>query len=143
MTTVAWDGKTLAADKQATNNGYGVKVTKIWKLNTGVIMAASGDLTLALELRYWLESGGDPSKFPPKQRTADFTACMLAYPDGKLYKLEDGPIPFEVESAVHAMGSGRDFALAAMYLGKSAVEAIEVASALDHGTGKGVDSFTV
>jgi ATP-dependent protease HslVU (ClpYQ) peptidase subunit len=43
----------------------------------------------------------------------------------------------------HALGSGRDFALAAMYLGKNAREAVEIAMEFDLETGKGVDCLEV
>lgn len=37
--------------------------------------------------------------------------------------------------AYHAVGSGRDFALAAMACGRSAHEAVDIAMAFDNGTG--------
>jgi hypothetical protein len=45
------------------------------------------------------------------------------------------------EDAHHAIGSGRDFAAAAMYLGKTAREAVEVAMALTGFCGHGVDTL--
>lgn len=40
-----------------------------------------------------------------------------------------------VDSAFHAVGSGRDFAIAAMHYGKSAREAVELACLYDVSTG--------
>lgn len=37
------------------------------------------------------------------------------------------------------MGSGRDFAIAAMHCGKTAREAVEIASLYENGCGNGVD----
>jgi ATP-dependent protease HslVU (ClpYQ) peptidase subunit len=41
-----------------------------------------------------------------------------------------------------AIGSGRNYAMAAMYLGKTAAEAVAVAAALDSSVGCGITTLT-
>jgi hypothetical protein len=50
-----------------------------------------------------------------------------------------GPYPMRNRSERWAWGSGRDFALAAMHLGKTAAEAVEVACLFQSDCGLGVD----
>ena len=114
MTCIAWDGKTLAADKMSCSVGYGYTVTKIYRLANGGIVGFSGDGDGAMALLAWLNSPRDAA----------------AYPLGQ-----------SIECQRYAMGHGRDFALAAMHLGKSAREAVEVACALDVFCGNGIDTL--
>lgn len=43
---------------------------------------------------------------------------------------------------MHAIGTGRDYARAAMHLGRNAVEAVQVAILFDENCGNGVDTLT-
>jgi len=141
MTTIAWDGKTLAADKRATHGGLIFTVTKIFRIR-GYLVGASGDFDRIMETIAWFSDGADPAKVPPHSRSNDeYVGMLVIGPGGLIEKYERGPLPYRIESKLHAIGSGRDFAMAAMYLGKTAIEAVEVATALDTGTGNGVDTL--
>jgi hypothetical protein len=49
MTCIAWDGKTLAADKQATSVGRGITTTKIYRVGACLVaLAGSGDVCRAM-----------------------------------------------------------------------------------------------
>lgn len=138
MTVIAWDGKTLAADKRAVNNGYaGGTVTKIHRWPGG-LCAFSGDLDVGMALVAWLRGGADPDVYPKKQ--ADHAANFLViHQDGRIERYETVPVPLLFEDRFTAMGSGRGYALAAMHLGHDARAAVEVACALDNGCGNGID----
>jgi hypothetical protein len=67
---------------------------------------------------------------------------MLITNDGELWVYDSKTAyPENIKTKFFARGCGRDYALAAMYLGKSAIEAVQVASALDVNCGMGVDSL--
>jgi len=139
MTTIAFDGHTLAADKRSCNGSAISVVTKIIRLR-GCLVGTAGPSGDGREMRAWFEAGAEPSKMPAFQRTKDqFIEMMVIERDGSILKFDGSPIPFKIESPFYAIGSGREFALAAMHLGKTAREAIEVASALDCYTGNGID----
>jgi len=143
MTCVAWDGKTLAADKRAVNSGMIFTVTKIFKVR-GRLVAASGDFDRVNESVAWFAAGADPAKMPPYARdNSDFVAMLVIEKDGTILKYERSAVPFKIESPFYAIGSGRDYAMAAMHLGHSAMEAVEVACALDSGCGNGIDTLTL
>lgn len=63
--------------------------------------------------------------------------------DGSLWKYERTPHPLKFPPQQFAIGSGRDFALAAMYLGCDAAGAVHVACEFDSACGNGVDVVTL
>ena len=140
MTIIAWDGKTLAADKAASNCGYLRTVTKIYRVPSGLVGFA-GDGCRALALLQWFREGCDPAKYPAFQASDDAVVCLHIGLDGRSYAYASTPFPMPYEDKFDAIGSGRDYALAAMFLGHSAIEAVEVAIALDNSCGNGIDTL--
>ena len=80
MTIIAWDGKTLAADKAASNCGYLRTVTKIYRVPSGLVGFA-GDGSRAFALLQWFRDGCDPAKYPrpSKHLTTPLGACTSAW----------------------------------------------------------------
>ena len=138
MTTICWDGKTLAADRLALNSSLMRTTTKIRRFGN-LLAGASGDLSATIEALEWVRRGRSAADWPEIQKDKDDFAALLVIDGGRILVYEKSPHPAEFHDLIFAIGSGRDFALAAMYLGKTAAEAIEVASFFDCGTGNGVD----
>lgn len=141
MTIIAWDGKTLAADRAAVNVGYIRAVTKIFVVPGGLVGFA-GDGDYALELLHWFKTGREIEKYPKCMADSNVGAMFIDR-DGVNWGYSKTPFPQRCEDKFDAMGSGRDYALATMYLGHDAVKAVQIASALDNCCGKGVDSLTL
>jgi hypothetical protein len=139
LTVIAFDGKTLAADKACATSGYISTVTKLFRIN-GLPVALSGDETAAMAFLAWFGGARDPAAYPKLMETEETNAYVLEK-DGFLRRYGKGPHPARIEDTHFAAGCGRDYALAAMYLGKDAVEAVKVACALDTHCGKGCDSM--
>lgn len=138
MTCIAWDGKTLAADKRAVSGGGIARtVTKIKQVN-GCLTAITGDWDVGAEMRMWFADGAIAEKFPPKARD-DKSTLIVIDADGGIAMWATGPVPMIVEQAMCSWGSGRDFAEAAMYLGCDARRAVEVACAFQTDCGNGID----
>ncbi len=140
MTTIAWDGMTLAADRQATVGNAVFMVNKLHR-HGGVMLAYCGDSDSGEEMLAWFKAGAKPEDFPSNQRDNDRFAPLVAISAGEILRFERTPHPVRYPPQKFAMGSGRDFALAAMHCGKSAAEAVEVAALFDPGTGFGVDTM--
>jgi ATP-dependent protease HslVU (ClpYQ) peptidase subunit len=138
MTVIAWDGKTLAADKRAVNAGMARTVTKIRRL-PNALLAWSGDHDVGAQLRDWFIYGAIKDEFPEAALKGDATLMVVAR--GKVRFYVAGPSPMEVEDNHVAIGSGRDYAQAAMALGKGAREAVELACQFDIDCGNGVDTL--
>lgn len=137
MTTIAWDGQTLAADTQVTSSGMPYKAVKIFLLSNGSIFAGSGDYGQVCAVREWLENADVNAPHP---KTDDF-AGLLVTPAGEAFRLEETLTRLRVLEPFHAIGSGRDFAMAAMHCGRTAREAVQIASLYDVFTGGEVMDF--
>lgn len=141
MTVIAWDGKTLAADKQM-GGDFPRRVTKLRRTKEGELLGVAGWMNRGLWLMDWWEAGGGQQFFPAFQADKD-KACelMIVRRDGSLWIVDDVPVPFRIEEPFHAIGSGRDFAAAAMHLGHGARRAVEVACQLCGYCGQGIDTL--
>lgn len=140
MTTIAWDGKTLAADRLRTVGNTPMGATKLFRveapfysggLKGGILFGACGDSWDCAAFRLWVEGGNPPT--PKNLGVVAIDARGVCWYGGETL------IFHEVELPYWACGSGADYALGAMAAGKPAREAVEIASGLDVHTGLGVD----
>jgi hypothetical protein len=139
MSVIAWDGQRLAADKRLSCNGAILTTTKIFKVRD-CLVGYVGNADAGEELLAWFCEGADPSTFPEAQRGDECAAELLVIrPDHTITTYERTPHPITYEDAQFAIGSGRDYALAAMHLGKTARQAVEVACLFCSECGNGVD----
>jgi 20S proteasome alpha/beta subunit len=146
MTVIAWDGKTLAADKRCSSNGMLSTVTKVFKVTTDrdetLLVGGSGEPCFIGAMLAWIKAGRQESSFPAHQRDKDdWQPILVIEEDGTPSFYERTPFPIRFEQGCVAIGSGREFARAAMYLGQTARQAVEVACALDAGCGNGIDEL--
>jgi ATP-dependent protease HslVU (ClpYQ) peptidase subunit len=144
MTVIAFDGHSLAADKQATEGGMRHITTKIKRIEKGKfkghLMAGSGCTSQANQMMAWFELGAHPDAFPKYQDTEDLSAQLLVIsPSKEIYRFDFNPIPSVFHDEIYAMGSGREVALGAMAMGADAKTAVEVTSRLCSGCGMGID----
>ena len=139
MTVIAWDGKTLAADKLCSDEWVKRYVTKIRRVRGGDGLAgASGDADHCRELLAWYENGG---QFPEHLRGELRATLLVVGRDGKACLYQRGPHQITLEPGRQAIGSGGDAALAAMFCGKTSAEAVEIAALVCRGVGGGVDTL--
>ena len=137
MTTIAWDGKSIAADKLC---GGRYTVNKIWKLPDGSVIGGAGLYDHIVEVVAWIAEGGNEDKRPKlPESQEEGSDLLLVDADGKAYwltwpYLRKVPITEKYE----AIGSGSEFALGAMAMGASAQRAVQIASRFDPNTGRGV-----
>lgn len=140
MSVIAWDGTTLAADRQSTMADMRRVVRKIWRLKSGELAGITGNEGIGLELVKWYESGADPTKYPPMQATADWGRLTVITLTGAM-DYEQRPWPIKYREKFAAWGSGRDYAIGAMAFGASAVQAVKIASRYNALCGLGIDTL--
>lgn len=146
MSVVVWDGKTLAADKRASNGSLIFTTTKIRLLdrNSGdVLLGWTGDQDSGEMMAKWYTNGAEPNEWPECQKDKDAWCRLIVVNAAGAAFYERQPVAIRVEDAFAAWGSGRDFALAALYLGKSAIDAVLIAGHFDNACGNGVDSLSL
>lgn len=142
MTVIAWDGKTLAADKRGTVAGMAYAVTKIHRLPDGLV-AFSGGGAHAAELLNWFFGARNPAAYPRCDDEGGAGALHINQ-DGRIFMYSAAnPFPERIEEAFFARGAGRDYAMAAMHLGCDARRAVEVACVFDTGCGSGIDTLVL
>lgn len=130
MTTIATDGKTIAADTLAVGRWKDSKrVQKVHSIN-GCLVGGAGELVEILRFKDWFEAGCPEDNKPDLE---DSFSALVLYPDGtakacyhKLYFYDVG-LPY-------AIGSGAEYAMGAMVAGATPEEAVIVASMLDNNT---------
>lgn len=138
MTVIAWDGKTLAADKRATAGYNPSTVTKVRRVG-GCLLAVAGGFPMGVALMDWYARGADPDNYPAKAAEDDDGANLLVITKDKKILMYADAHPYEIEDAYYAMGSGRAFATMAMRLGKTAEEAVKLTCEFDVSCGNGID----
>jgi 20S proteasome alpha/beta subunit len=146
MTVIAWDGLTLAADKMVYYETSKAVTTKIYKFPVDeghILVGWSGDCANGQEMLNWVKEGRIPEKFPICQKEAKSGALMVIEADGAIKCYFTGPFALKLEDSFHAIGSGDEFAMAALYLGYSAEVAVKTASALCPSCGNGIDTLTL
>lgn len=146
MTTIAWDGKTLAADKRATGNLPIAIITKIFRLvyeDHHYLIGAEGEINICNQLTNWARQGFKESMFSGADTTVT-KARMLVIKDDYTIQVygNNSYYPYAIQNTFYALGSGRGYAIGAMHCGKNAIEAVEIASLYDHHTGNGIDILT-
>lgn len=114
--------------------------SKIWKLETGEIVACTGRLDTGLAMMRWYEAGASHDKWPTWQNTDHWSRLIVACRKGvKFYEHTSYPIP--VLDPFMAWGSGQDFAMGAMAMGATAKEAVEIACRFSVNCGYGVEEY--
>lgn len=138
MTVIAWDGKFLAADKRAYDNGTVFTTTKILRVK-GHLIGSTGDNDSGIALKEWFKNGADPDKWPECQKDKDrYCRFIVITPTGKIMDYCREPFPTIIEDEFYAWGSGGDSALGAMAMGASARKAVEIACNHESGCGNGI-----
>jgi hypothetical protein len=136
MTTVAFDGKILAADSRVVGDYYEDGYQKIFKQGSRYYGVA-GDYTAALLFLRW---ANDRTKDKPDMKDDKFDIIEVV--DGKAYYYDCNFIKMPLKVPC-AFGSGSHAAMAAMMCGKDAKEAVNIAKRIDHNSGGKVQSVTI
>lgn len=137
MTVIAWDGKILAADRMVVDGYAKFPGTKIHRIN-GELFGASGCWPTGIARLDWVRAGMDPASYP-RVSEEEFGRLIRITADGQIMLYTLNGFPMRYESPFYAIGSGSEFALAAMYLGQTAKQAVHVASELSSECGMGID----
>ena len=143
MTTIAFDGKTVAADTQV-SVGYSLmpgKTHKYFPLGGGSYLLGAGLMSEIADWAEWIRGGREGK--PPRLRDS---SLWLLTSTGKRKKVS-AILKSSGSSYVHlldvnppwAIGSGGEVALGAMGAGATAAEAVKIASRFDAFTNSKVD----
>jgi ATP-dependent protease HslVU (ClpYQ) peptidase subunit len=148
MTTVVIDTKLgiMASDNQFTDGNYVYKgEPKIERMvcpETGMValVGAAGAAREMVRFKAHFKQHflGKDSLDISKRVSFGKLSAIAMLNTGETYEFDGDNTPLAVRSRWHGIGSGRDFAIGALYSGKTPRAAIQIAAKLDNGTGHGV-----
>lgn len=151
MTTIAFDGRFLAADGRATAGGMitNKNTQKIFPmkmvangLEVNGVLAGAGSFEAICLIKKHLETYDlFDAEFVPELEP-ESAGVLVILETGEVYILEHKLVPMTQEVPC-SIGSGSPYAQAAMVVGKSAPAAVEVAKELDCFSGGKVRVFDV
>jgi hypothetical protein len=139
VTVIAWDGKTLAGDKQRNSKGTAIPSTKIHEIEKKghgrIIFGCSGDAFECDRYVRWAKG------LEPKPPTLSDISILSIDADRRIWVADHRLYWCQVNMPFWSIGCGADFALATLHLGHTAKRAIEVACELDNLCGMGIDEL--
>lgn len=139
MTIVAWDGKTLAADRMIVDGYTKMATTKIHRIGSD-LFGCAGCWSTGMARFEWARAGMEPAAYPVVSDD-QFGRLLRITDDGQILLYTVNGLPMRYESPFYAIGSGSEFAMAAMYLGHTAEQAVHVACELSNECGMGIDTL--
>ena len=138
MTVIAWDGKSIAADRQEQIGYLHFTTAKMQRTKAGEVMAGAGKASKVGVMMEWYNSGADRDKYPEFQSGDDFVLLVVVDKYGcRVYERESLPIRHDDDFV--AWGMGAEVAMGAMGHGATAKEAVLIANQYCQGCGRGVD----
>lgn len=146
MTTVAYRDGILAADTRCVRQGIIEAAHKLFRLDDGSIAGFAGSLCDIHHFVRWYNAGADVDD-PPKwimfgDNDEPVVDCILVSEDGvSRWTAHIQPSP--IIGPYFAIGSGQQFATAAMFMGATAEQAVRVAMGLDPNTGGEVQTMSL
>jgi len=146
MTTIAWDGKTLAADACSWSGGARRRMRKVFKVTAAdgrlFLVAFAGNGSFALAVLAWMRSERDrpdPLAFMPQTELPNQCALVIDQ-QRRVWQLGNELVYTQMRERVYAFGGGQDFAWGALEAGATAAQAIRIAMRRSDYAGLGVDS---
>lgn len=143
MTTIAWDGKTLAADRNSVYSDIRRTDNKIHRCGE-YVYGASGCIPELVLVAEWLTRGASDTDRPYMQGIPAVFGLAIHASTRRAFVVQGvRPVLTPVLDPFTATGSGAAFAISAMYFGKCARDAVQFASVYDVYTGGSVDTVDI
>jgi hypothetical protein len=117
------------------------RTVKIERLPDGSLFGGAGGLADILKVKAWL-AHSYKGEAPEISDKASFE-CLHVRSDGSTWLIDEDLVPMRFTDSFLALGTGSQFAQAAMYLGKSPQEAVAVAAQFDPSTSLPIDELTL
>lgn len=136
MTTIAWDGRYLAADALSQSGSYrNPEPIQKLRLIDGVAYGITGYAAWFDAWIEWHRSGSDPATRPLTTESPGQTGNFIVVKGGVCMVCRHEMPYFLQAPQPDAWGSGYAYAIGAMLSGKDAREAVEIAAVADINTG--------
>lgn len=145
MTTIAWDGTTLAADQCSWSGGVRRKVRKVFHVVSPergeALIAFAGSAAYCLKVLAWF-TGDGPAPIPAnyfKLEEMDRQCALMVDKQRRVWTCSNDLEWQQHDEKIFANGAGQEFAWGALEAGATAERAIEIAMKRSDYAGFGVD----
>lgn len=144
MTTIAFDGKVLAADTQYMEGEHTFGYTrKLLLLPNGYVLAYAGVVGLAWKIADAIAKTKKIEEALTKKQLKEIDVLLIDS-NGQPFYLDASYGSFlAIEETHSAIGSGKDIALAAMRDGRTAPEAVRLVSLVHKTTNNLIDTYNI
>lgn len=143
MTTIAWDGKTLAGDRCSWSGPTRRHVRKVFRIKAkdgnDFLVGFCGDGAFALAVLAWMRGDGDKPSYHAFGVHPDTQCAMVIDKDRVVWGLGGALTYYRFDESMMAMGGGQEVAWGALEAGATAQQAIEIAIKRSDHAGFGVD----
>jgi hypothetical protein len=146
MTTIAWDGTTLAADACSWSGSARRRVRKVFKVRAPdgrhFLVAFSGEAAFAVAVLAWMRGQGSRPNCRDFMDPANFgQQCALVIDEKRrVWQLSPTLVYIRHYERIYAFGGGHEFAWGALEAGATAREAVQIAIKRSDLAGLGVDT---
>jgi len=152
MTTIAFDGKTLAVDRGSWSGYIVNETTKLFppKPDAATVFAngwpmgafaLAGTAGICLSILHWARTGIDKPYLPEAEKSNSHGVLVTL--DAKVYRISGYLMLEQIESVPFADGGGHECALGAMLAGADARRAVEIVGERMWMSRFGVDTWEV
>lgn len=142
VTTIAFDGTTLAVDCCSWANGQRRKVNKLFKIPEGTF-AGCGDGAFVSAFVRWKNGERSAPLWSDYDVEKGWSLGVLITPDKRIQVLTNLFEVLDFDEKVFAMGGGAEYAWGALEAGATATRAVEIAAKRSDFAGFGVASMLV
>lgn len=147
MTTIAWDGRTLAADRCSWSNGVRRQTRKVFKITRHtdgkeILIAFAGVQAWAVAVLHWLKDGGEKPRHKDFGVEPDLQCAIVIERGGRISMMTNQLTYLPVRERKYAFGGGQECAWGALEAGANAKQAVRIAMKRTDYAGFGVDSVS-
>lgn len=146
MTTIAWDGKTLAADRCSWSGPTRRQVRKVFRIKAkdgkDFLVGFCGDGAFALAVLAWMRGEADKPSYRNYGVNPDVQCAMVIDNDMTVWGVGASLTYYRFDESIMAMGGGQEFAWGALEAGATAERAIEIAIKRSDYAALGVDTVS-
>lgn len=131
MTTIAWDGKTLAGDRCSWSGAARRQVRKVYRIKASdgkdFLVGFCGDGAFALAVLAWMRGLGEKPSYREFGVSPDTQCAMVIDKELKVWGVGASLTYYRFDETMMAMGGGQEFAWGALEAGATAARAVEIA----------------
>lgn len=142
MTTIAFDGMSLAADRGSWSGGFHQRAKKVHRVTAPdgrkFLAALLGNAAFASDVLRWIRGGPHPGACLDADK--EYDCAVVVDERGRVWRLSAHRLTYREQSGrLHSAGAGQEIAMGALMAGADAVKAVRITMQVSDYAARGVD----